>query len=179
MTVFRDFKEETERLSDWLQQADINIKASKTSLLSTIEEKEKGVRDMNELNKRLIGGKKKDFDQYAAMALQIKGTCLESNVNSQLKETMNKYQLTCSLASFIFKKSEAIHGHHYKFEQNVKKTKNWIEEAWKVIRGNINSEGKSKEDLHGQLDRLRQLNASEEEGQGFLHAVIDWAEKAC
>ena len=57
MTVFRDFKEETERLSDWLQQADINIKASKTSLLSTIEEKEKGVRDMNELNKRLIGGK--------------------------------------------------------------------------------------------------------------------------
>ena len=61
MTVFRDFKEETERLSDWLQQADINIKASKTSLLSTIEEKEKGVRDMNELNKRLIGGKKKRF----------------------------------------------------------------------------------------------------------------------
>ena len=33
MTVFRDFKEETERLSDWMQQADINIKAAKTSLL--------------------------------------------------------------------------------------------------------------------------------------------------
>ena len=61
MTVFRDFKEETERLSDWLQQADINIKASKTSLLSTIKEKEEGVRDINELNKRLIGGKKKRF----------------------------------------------------------------------------------------------------------------------
>ena len=133
---------------------------------------------MNDLNKRLIGGKK-DFDKYAAMALQMKGTCLESNVNSQLKETMNKYQLTCSLASDILKKSEAIHDHHYEFEQNVKKTKNWIEDAWKVIRGNINSEGKTKEDLHGQLDRLRQLNASQEEGQGFLHAAIDWAEKAC
>ena len=36
MTVFRDFKEETERLSDWMQQADINIKAAKTSLLGKI-----------------------------------------------------------------------------------------------------------------------------------------------
>ena len=178
MTVFRDFKEETERLSDWLQQADINIKASKTSLLSSIEEKEKLVKDMNELNTRLIGGKK-DFDKYSAMALQMKGTCLESNVNSQLKETLNKYQLICSLASDILKKSEAIHEHHYEFEQNVKKTKTWMEEAWKTIRSNINSEGKSKEDLHGQLDRLRQLNASQEEGQGFLHSAIDWGEKAC
>ena len=86
MTVLRDFKEEAESLSDWLQQADINIKASKTSLLSTIEEKDRAVKDMNELNKRLIGGKK-DFDKYASMALQMKGTCLESNVNSELKKS--------------------------------------------------------------------------------------------
>ena len=44
INVFQDFKEETERLSDWMQQADINIKAAKTSLLATIEEKEKAVR---------------------------------------------------------------------------------------------------------------------------------------
>ena len=62
-----------------------------------------------------------------------------------------QYQLTCSLASDVLKKSEAIHDHHYEFEQNVKKTKNLIEDAWKIIRGNINSEGKTKEDLHGQL----------------------------
>ena len=178
MTVFRDFKEETERLSDWLQQADINIKASKTSLLSTIEEKEKLVKDMNELNSRLVGGKK-DFDKYSSMATQMKGTCLESNVNSQLKETLNKYQLICSLASDILKKSEAIYEHHENFDKNVAKTKTWIEDAWKVIRSNVNSEGKSKEDLHGQLDKLRQLNSSQDEGQAYLHAAIDWAEKAC
>ena len=56
---------------------------------SSIEEKEKLVKDMNELNTRLIGGKK-DFEKYSGMALQMKGTCLESNVNSQLKETLNK-----------------------------------------------------------------------------------------
>ena len=178
MNVFREFKEETERLSDWLQQADINIKATKTSLFSNIEEKEKAVRDMNELNKRLIAGKK-DIDKYAGMADQMKGTCLEANVSSQLKETMNKYQMTCSLASDILKKCENIHDQHYEFEQNTKKAKDWIDEAWKIIRGNQNSEGKSKEDLHRQLDKLRQLNADQEEGQRYLHAAIDWGEKAC
>ena len=177
MTVFRDFKEETEKLSDQMQQADINIKASKTSLLSTIEEKEKCVKDMNELNKRLLS-EKKDFDKYSAMALQMKGTCLESNMNSQLKETINKYQLTCSLASDILKKSENIFDQHFEFEQNVKKSKEWIEEAWKVIRGNGNSQGKSKEGLHGQLDKLCQLIESQE-GQSYAHTAIDWGKKAC
>ena len=178
MNVFRDFKEETERLSDWLQQADINIKATKTSLFSNIEEKEKAVKDMNELNKRMIAGKR-EIDKYSEMADQMKGTCLEANVSNQLKETMNKYQMTCCLASDILKKCENIYDQHFEFEQNTKKAKNWIEGAWKVIRGNQNSEGKSKEDLHGQLDRLRQLIVDQEEGQKYLHAAIDWGEKAC
>ena len=178
MNVFRDFKEETERLSDWLQQADINIKATKTSLFSNIEEKEKAVKDMNDLNKRLIAGKK-EIDKYSGMAAQMKGTCLEANVSSQLKETMNKYQMTCSLASDILKKCENIHDQHFEFEQNTKKAKQWIDNAWKVIRGNQCSEGKSKEDLHGQLDKLRQLIIDQEEGQKYHHAAIDWGEKAC
>ena len=48
-----------------------------------------------------------------------------------------------------------------------------------MIRENMSSEGKSKEDLHGQLDKLKQLMARQEEGQGFVHAAIDWGEKAC
>lgn len=40
---WRLYKEEYERLSDWLQQVDILIKAQKTALLSTLKEKEKQV----------------------------------------------------------------------------------------------------------------------------------------
>ena len=87
--------------------------------------------------------------------------------------------MICNSASDILKKSEAIFEHHHQFEENVSKTKSWIEEAWKVIRSNINSEGKTKEDLHSQLDKLRQLNSNQEEGQSFLHAASDWGEKAC
>lgn len=43
---WRDYKDEYERLSDWLQQLDIHIKAQKTALLSTVEEKSKQVQEV-------------------------------------------------------------------------------------------------------------------------------------
>lgn len=43
---WRDYKEEYERLSDWLQQIDIHVKAHKTALLSTLQEKTKQVQDV-------------------------------------------------------------------------------------------------------------------------------------
>ena len=177
MNVFREFKEESERLSDWLQQADINIKATKTSLFSNIEEKEKAVKDMNELNVKLVAGKK-EIDKYTEMANHMKGTCLEANVTSQLKDTLNKYESTCALAADILKKCETIFNQHHEFDVNTLKTKEWIDNAWKIIRGNQNSEGRTKEDLHGQLDKLRQLISDQDEGQKYLHAAIDWGDKA-
>jgi nesprin-1 len=43
---WRDYKEEYERLSDWLQQIDIHVKAHKTALLATLQEKTKQVQDV-------------------------------------------------------------------------------------------------------------------------------------
>lgn len=40
---WRNYKDEYEKISDWLQQMDILIKAQKTALLATIEEKRKQV----------------------------------------------------------------------------------------------------------------------------------------
>lgn len=43
---WRDYKEEYERLSDWLQQIEIHIKAQKTALLSNVQEKQKQVKEV-------------------------------------------------------------------------------------------------------------------------------------
>lgn len=43
---WREYKEEYERLSDWLQQIDILVKANKTALLATIPEKRKKVQEV-------------------------------------------------------------------------------------------------------------------------------------
>ena len=118
MTVFQDFKEETERLSDWMQQADINIKAAKTSLLGTLEEKEKAVRDMEDLYGRIEKGKE-DFQKYSQMAEKMRSSCLEANVFTQLRETQAKFNALINFADGVSKKIGSIFEQHYEFEANV------------------------------------------------------------
>ena len=118
MTVFQDFKEETERLSDWMQQADINIKAAKTSLLGTLEEKEKAVRDMEDLYGRIDKGKE-DFQKYSQMAEKMRSSCLEANVFTQLRETQAKFNALINFADGVSKKIGSIFEQHYEFEANV------------------------------------------------------------
>ena len=176
INVFQDFKEETERLSDWMQQADINTKAAKTSLLATIEEKEKAVEDMDELHKKLTKGQA-DIDKYNEMAEKMKNSCLEANVMTQQKETFAKYQITCNFSADVLKKISSIYDQHYEFEANVAYARKWMDKAWCTIRENTTSEGKSKDDLHSQLDTIRALIQTQEEGQKFIHDAIDWGEK--
>ena len=176
MNIFRDFKEETERLTDWLQQANINIKATKTSLMSTLQDKEKAVRDMEELNEKLASGKK-DIDRYTEMANKMKNSCLEANVMMQQKDIYSKYQITCSIGFDILKKIQAIYQHHCEYQENVNRAKRWMEDAWNTIRKNTVSEGRSKEDLHRQLDNIRHLLGTQEEGQALVNAASDWGEK--
>ena len=57
MGYFRDFKEETEKLSDWLKQININIKAIKTSLPSSLHDKEKSLKAMVDISQRMTDGK--------------------------------------------------------------------------------------------------------------------------
>lgn len=176
MNIFRDFKDETERLTDWLQQANINIKAAKTSLLSTLQDKEKAVHDMEDLNTRLADGKR-DIEKYIDMANKMRNSCLEANVMMQQRDIYSKYQVTCSIGYDILKKIQAVYQHHFEYQVNVNRAKEWMEEAWNTIRKNTISEGKTKEDLHRQLDNIRQLLSIQEEGQSFVNAAVDWGEK--
>ena len=67
---------------------------------------------------------------------------------------------------------------HAEFEANVGLARQWMERAWQTIRSNSSSEGKSREDLHEQLDTIRSLLGDQEEGQAFVHLAVDWGEKA-
>ena len=50
-------QEETEKLSDWLKQININIKAIKTSLPSSLADKEKSFKAMVDISQRMTDGK--------------------------------------------------------------------------------------------------------------------------
>ena len=46
VTDWKTFKDETERLSDWMLQSDADIKAYKTIMVGTLKEKEDQVKNM-------------------------------------------------------------------------------------------------------------------------------------
>jgi nesprin-1 len=177
MSVFRDFKEETERLLDWLKQADINLKAAKTSMLATLEEKERAVKDVKELHKRLKKGSE-DVEKYSALAAQMKDTCLQANVETQKEEVVARYEAVCKSATEVSQRVTNHYDQHYEFEVNYNAARDWMDLAWGTVRACSTTEGKNKDDLHGQLDKIRDLIGRQEEGQRYVNEAVDWGEKA-
>ena len=120
----------------------------------TLEEKQKAVRDMEELHGRIERGKE-DFQKYSQMAEKMRSSCLEANVLTQLGETEAKLNALLHFADTVSQKIGSVHEQHAEFEANVGLARQWMERAWQTIRSNSSSEGKSREDLHEQLDTIR------------------------
>jgi len=93
---WRVYKEEYERLSDWLQQIDILVKAQKTALLSTLKEKEKQVLEVKEILEKLQKGQSQidTFNQTAGVLLT---SHLDTYVNNQLRHLNSRYQVHAAI----------------------------------------------------------------------------------
>lgn len=90
---WRSFKEEYERLSDWLQQIDILVKAQKIALLSTVEEKQKQVEEVKEILNKLEKGRSQ-IDQFNETASSLLHSHLDTYVSNQLRHLNSRYQVS-------------------------------------------------------------------------------------
>jgi nesprin-1 len=92
---WRDYKEEYERLSDWLLQADIEIKAQKNLMLSTYAEKAKQVETVKSLLERLESGKGQ-IDKFQSTASDLLKSHLDtyiSNHNSSMSQESDRRRI--------------------------------------------------------------------------------------
>jgi len=101
MQQLRDWKEELGRLTDWLQQCEILIKAAKNSNMATIEEKKKQVRDMHEVMCKLEKGKEQ-IDQFNQDASVLISSNLDSYVTPHLKNINSKYQVHIQFVQYHY-----------------------------------------------------------------------------
>ena len=177
MKYFGEFKDETERLTDWIKQININIKAIKTSLPSILSDKKKSLDDMRELCVRLDKGKEQ-IQKYVELADKMNDSPLESNVATQKKEIVSKFQSTNNSAIEVLERVQTMHDYHHEFQTQVETARKWMERAWEKIRQNSNSVGKSKDDLHRQLGAIQQEIDNQNQGLGYVQAAMDNAEKA-
>ncbi|XP_075225316.1 muscle-specific protein 300 kDa isoform X2 [Lycorma delicatula] len=174
---WREYKEEYERLSDWLQQMDVLVKAQKTALLATVQEKEKQVQDVKIILVQLEEGSGQ-IERFNQTASTLLSSHLDTYVNNQLRHLNSRYQVQVNLGKDVLKKVETNLDQHKQYESNLKKAQTWIENAKEVIRECSQASSNSSRDvLQARLGQIQELLRNREEGQSLIHATVNCGEK--
>ncbi|ODN01313.1 Nesprin-1 [Orchesella cincta] len=177
MLKLRDWKEEYERLSDWLQQCEILIKAAKTTLVATLDDKKKQVGDMHEVIAKLETGNAQ-IERFNEAATGLLASQLDSYVSTQLRNLNSRYQVQLNMGKDVLKKVEANHDQHQQFLNSLEKTQAWIQQARDLIgECSQSSSDRSKERLQANLAKIQDLVKRQDEGQNLVHATVSWGEK--
>ncbi|CAD6999864.1 unnamed protein product [Ceratitis capitata] len=177
MVQWRAYKDEYERLIEWLQQIDILVKNHKLNLSPSLPDKEKQAVDMREVMTRLEKGKD-DIDKFNASSAGLLKSHLESYVNNQLRHLNSMYQVQVNLAKDVLKKVETNRDQHREYNANLKAAQDWINDAKEAIReASDSSSAGSKELLQRRLEKIQQLINNREIGQNLVHTAINNGEK--
>ncbi|XP_043257160.1 nesprin-1 isoform X11 [Colletes gigas] len=177
VSQWRDYKDEYERLSDWLQQYDILIKAQKNSLLPNVAEKEKQVQEVKGILENLVKGQEQ-IDKFNRTASDLLSSHLGTYINNQLRHLNSRYQVQVNLAKDVLNKVETNLAQHKEYEANLAKTRAWIENAKQIIRkGTEAASTSSREELQNRLDNIQELLRKREEGQNLVHLTVNCGEK--
>ncbi|XP_078048160.1 muscle-specific protein 300 kDa isoform X4 [Augochlora pura] len=177
VSQWRDYKDEYERLSDWLQQFDILIKAQKNSLLPNVAEKERQVREVEEILEKLLKGQEQ-IDGFNETASGLLSSHLDTYVNNQLRHLNSRYQVQVNLAKDVLNKVETNLAQHKEYEANLAKTRAWIENAKQIIRkGTEAASTSSRDELQNRLDNIQELLRKREVGQNLVHLTVNCGEK--
>lgn len=177
VSQWREYKDEYERLSDWLQQKEVLIKNHKIVLLGTAKEKGGQVNEVQEIVDQLNKGKK-DIENFNASASGLLSSHLDTYVNNQLRHLNSRYQVLVNMANDVLKKVETNYEQHANYDDNYAKTKKWIDDAWEITRsGSETGSNSSKEALQKRLEQIEDLLKRREEGQNLVHATVNSGEK--
>lgn len=174
---WRDYKEEYERLSEWLQQIDIIVKNHKLSLHPNTEEKNKKITDMNSILKRLEDGQN-DVDKFNKNAQGLLSSHLDTYINNQLRHLNTRYQVQVNIAKDVLKKVETNYMQHKEYDENLQKTREWINNAKDLISvSGESSSNTTKDQLLQKLEKIQNLIRNREEGQSLVYTTINNSDK--
>ncbi|XP_059468655.1 muscle-specific protein 300 kDa isoform X2 [Neocloeon triangulifer] len=174
---WRDYKEEYERLSDWLQQIEIHIKAQKTALLSNVQEKRKQVNEVTELLQKLEKGQEQ-IDRFNQAYGSLMASHLDTYIQTQMKHLNSRYQVLVNMAKDVMKKVETNLDQHEQYETNHAKAQKWIENAKQIIwDSSSGASSSSREVLQSRLNQVQDLMKQREMAQNLVHSTVGWGEK--
>ncbi|KAL3268198.1 hypothetical protein HHI36_007323 [Cryptolaemus montrouzieri] len=174
---WREYKDEYERISDWLQQVAILIKNQKIALCSNLEEKRKQVETVKELLKQIIDGRAQ-IDKLNDSAKILLKSPLETHVNNQLQQINSRYEVELNLGKDVLRKVENNFSQHQEYSENLERSRNWIDNAKELIRNSSEITSlTSKDVLQDHLNKIQNLIQEREIGQSLIHSTVNCGEK--
>ncbi|KAB7507506.1 Nesprin-1 [Armadillidium nasatum] len=174
---WRDYKDEYEKLSDWLQKADADMKAYKTILYTSIGDKTHQVKNVKDLLANLERNKEQ-MDKLNTLSESLQDTHLNNFVQNQMRHLNSRYQVQVSVAKDVLRKVETTYDQHRQYESFLNKAKEWIDNAQMVVRDCTDmSPNAGKEALERHLEMIQSIIKKQEEGQVLVHQAVNWGEK--
>ncbi|XP_043244080.1 nesprin-1-like [Amphibalanus amphitrite] len=181
----KSYKEEYERISDWLQAADVQVKQHKTVFVATREEKQQLVEKIQDVCRSLESGGE-DISRLQSTASGLLASHLEGYISQQLRHLASRHQVQVNLARDVERKLVAIADQHSEFEGALRRAADWMEEAREVIRGRSGSGSGSGSDgepdsgrqgVEQHLKAIQELIRNQDEGQTLVHQAASLGEK--
>lgn len=176
MIRWRDYKDEYEKLSEWITQIDILVKNHKLALHPTLQDKQKQVSDMKDIVNK-IEKQQEEMDKFNAFAAPLLKSHLDSSVGSQLRQINSRYQVLSNIAKDVMKKVEVNCNQHREFEDYYKRSMNWLAQAKEVIQSCSEGNMTSKDALMSKLSNIQNLIDRREEGQNLVQNTVNNGEK--
>ncbi|KFM65651.1 Nesprin-1, partial [Stegodyphus mimosarum] len=171
----REFKDEYEKVSEWLQVMETDIKSQKTTLKSTIEEKETMVRYCKGLLEELEKGKE-SVEKLTVLAQGLLTSHLDTYIRNQLTVVNSRFQVILNLAKDVHDKANHNYDLHKQYKGKYDESMQWINALNHKLKEIGKSEG-NREDLEKQLEAVQSVMKKQESGLVLVQSAIAASEK--
>ncbi|CAG0880678.1 unnamed protein product [Cyprideis torosa] len=177
LSQLRDYKEEYEKISDWLLRTDAYMKASKTILLPSLDEKKVQLDGVKEKFAELES-KKEEVQKLSEVSTGLLASNLDSYIQSQLKHLQTRYDVQVNLAKDVLQKVTSIHDQHARYDEFNEKAWKWMNDAKDIIESCSSVARDTEKDLlDSKLEEIQALIRRQDEGQTLVHEAVNMGEK--
>ncbi|CAN8000054.1 unnamed protein product, partial [Ixodes hexagonus] len=172
----REFREEYEHVSEWLQLMEDDIKNQRTLLWPTLQEKKVALDKAQGLVEELEKGHEA-LDRVTLLAQGLLTSHLDTYIRNQLTLVSSRYQVSLNLAKDMLSRARENHDQHEQYRAAAEAARNWMETTAAAV-AQCSGATAGKNDVECQLAKVQGMVRKQEEGHALLHTALTSGEKA-
>ncbi|KAH9375401.1 hypothetical protein HPB48_010747 [Haemaphysalis longicornis] len=171
----REFREEYEHLSEWLQLMEDDIKNQRTLLWPTLEEKKKAFEAAQGLVEELEKGHE-TLDRVTLLAQGLLTSHLDTYIRNQLTLVSSRYQVTLNLAKDLLGRARDTYNQHEQYRAAATSARDWMD-SMAASLAECSGPTSGKSDVEAQLAKVQGMVRKQEEGHALVHSALTAGEK--